>query len=73
MNNNIEGCCEFLYKESRKRWIKEEEVFGVSFRFGLDEPIKLSLNLKLGGFYLRINTLRIATIDLLYMFYNKGL
>ena len=26
LNNNIEGCCEFLYKESRKRWIKEEEV-----------------------------------------------
>ena len=26
LNNNIEGCCEFLYNESRKRWIKEEEV-----------------------------------------------
>ena len=26
LNNNIEGCCEFLYTESRKRWIKEEEV-----------------------------------------------
>ena len=26
LNNNIEGCCEFLYRESRKRWIKEEEV-----------------------------------------------
>jgi len=25
-NNNIEGCCEFLYEESRKRWLKEEEV-----------------------------------------------
>lgn len=25
-NNNIEGCCEFLYDESRKRWLKEEEV-----------------------------------------------
>ena len=48
-------------------------VFGASFRFGLDEPIKLSLSLKLGGFYLRINTIRIATIDLLYMFYNNGL
>ena len=26
LNNNIEGCCEFLYNESKKRWIKEEEV-----------------------------------------------
>ena len=26
LNNNIEGCCEYLYNESRKRWIKEEEV-----------------------------------------------
>ena len=26
LNNNIEGCCEYLYIESRKRWIKEEEV-----------------------------------------------
>lgn len=26
LNNNIEGCCEFLYNESRKRWIKEEET-----------------------------------------------
>ena len=26
LNNNIEGCCKFLYNESRKRWIKEEEV-----------------------------------------------
>ena len=26
VNNNIEGCCEFLYNESKKRWIKEEEV-----------------------------------------------
>ena len=25
-NNNIEECCKFLYTESRKRWIKEEEV-----------------------------------------------
>ena len=26
LNNNIEGCCEYLYNESRKRWIKEEET-----------------------------------------------
>ena len=26
LNNNIEGCCEYLYTESKKRWIKEEEV-----------------------------------------------
>lgn len=26
INNNIEECCNFLYTESRKRWIKEEEV-----------------------------------------------
>ena len=25
-SNNIEGCCEFLYNESKKRWIREEEV-----------------------------------------------
>ena len=25
-DNNIEECCKFLYTESRKRWIKEEEV-----------------------------------------------
>jgi serine/threonine protein phosphatase PrpC len=25
-NNNIEECCNYLYTESRKRWIKEEEV-----------------------------------------------
>ena len=25
-NNKIEECCEFLYNESRKRWIKVEEV-----------------------------------------------
>ena len=25
-NNDIVQCCEFLYEESRKRWIKEEEV-----------------------------------------------
>ena len=25
-SNNIEECCKFLYTESRKRWIKEEEV-----------------------------------------------
>ena len=26
LNNNIEGCCKYLYNESRKRWIKEEDV-----------------------------------------------
>ena len=26
LNNNIEGCCKYLYIESKKRWIKEEEV-----------------------------------------------
>ena len=25
-NNDIKGCCEFLYQESSKRWLKEEEV-----------------------------------------------
>jgi len=25
-SNNIESCCKYLYNESRKRWIKEEEV-----------------------------------------------
>ena len=25
-NNNIEECCKFLYAESKKRWLKEEEV-----------------------------------------------
>jgi len=25
-NNNIESCCKYLYNESRKRWIKNEEV-----------------------------------------------
>ena len=25
-NNDIVQCCEYLYEESRKRWIKEEEV-----------------------------------------------
>ena len=22
----MKGCCEFLYSESKKRWMKEEEV-----------------------------------------------
>ena len=26
INNDIENCCEFLYDESKKRWLKEEEV-----------------------------------------------
>ena len=50
-----------------------DSVFGVAFRFGLDEPIKLSLHLKLGGFYLKLNTLRISTVDVIYMLYNNGL
>ncbi len=25
-NNDIEGCCQFLYQESKKRWLCEEEV-----------------------------------------------
>ena len=25
-DNDIKGCCEFLYQESSKRWLKEEEV-----------------------------------------------
>ena len=25
-NNDLKGCCEFLYQESSKRWLKEEEV-----------------------------------------------
>ena len=25
-NNDIKGCCQFLYDISSKRWIKEEEV-----------------------------------------------
>jgi hypothetical protein len=26
MKNDIVGCCEYIYKESSTRWIKEEEV-----------------------------------------------
>ena len=26
LNNDMKGCCEFLYLESKKRWLKEEEV-----------------------------------------------
>ena len=26
LNNDMKGCCEFLYSESKKRWMKEEEV-----------------------------------------------
>ena len=25
-NNDLKGCCEYLYQESSKRWLKEEEV-----------------------------------------------
>ena len=24
--NDLKGCCEYLYQESSKRWLKEEEV-----------------------------------------------
>lgn len=26
LNNDVIGCCEYLYRESSKRWMKEEEV-----------------------------------------------
>ena len=26
VNNDLKGCCEYLYQESSKRWLKEEEV-----------------------------------------------
>ena len=26
LNNDGAGCCEYLYRESSKRWMKEEEV-----------------------------------------------
>jgi hypothetical protein len=26
IKNDIAGCCEYLYKESSQRWMKEEEV-----------------------------------------------
>ena len=26
VNNDMKGCCEHLYLESKKRWLKEEEV-----------------------------------------------
>ena len=25
-SNDLKGCCEYLYQESSKRWLKEEEV-----------------------------------------------
>jgi len=26
LRNDLENCCEFIYEESKKRWLKEEEV-----------------------------------------------
>ena len=26
LKNDMSGCCEYLYQESKKRWMKEEEV-----------------------------------------------
>lgn len=47
--------------------------FGIGFKIGLDEILKVYMAMRFGGFYIKINGPGLGMLDLAYIFYNNGL